>query len=233
MSSEYNKTTKDTIVHEKISAQAGTYTGSLLQNIASNHDLKAARQQNLLKSKSANSKKDLLSSNYSKMTASKWVLEGHSHHLGLSLVEEVQRAMKVKAERDEAKAKSQRDIMRKIHYDADAVRAKHDNQMNDVSKWTAKDITTVLKSYRMKVDAAIPTKKAELVNLFQQWKNRTITNYNGKVEVDLTIVDDSNEESEMEKTTGGQDCNENVTHAELVPDVNQNSFEVSSEKVAI
>ena len=65
------------------------------------------------------------------------------------------------------------------------------------------------------------------------FKKRGPTWDNGKVEVDLSIVDDSNEQGEMEKTTGGQDNNENVTHAKLVPDVNQNSFEVSSKQVAI
>ena len=229
MSSEFNQKTTDTIAHEKIAAKGGTYAGSLLEQIASNNDLRAARQRNLQKSKQGDFRKDMFSSKHRKITASRWVLEGHSHHLGLDLVHELQTAVNIKIEEDKQKAKAQCQTLQKIHLDTAAVWLKHANQTNDVQKWSAIDITTVLKAYSVKTDKPIPMKKGELVALFDQWQHRTITNYNGKVEVDLSM----NVDEEMEKETEEISSDENQTHAVLTPQVNQNSFDVTSDKVAI
>ena len=61
---------------------------------------------------------------------------------------------------------------------------------------------TVLKTYRTPSDHRLPTKKADAIALFSEWKDRPITTFNGKVTVDLTITDNENIEMKIDSNLG-------------------------------
>ena len=75
--------------------------------------------------------------------------------------------------------------------DAKLVREKHNDSTNNIAEWNVKDITKLLKTYRVKSDGKLPTKKQEVVDLFHKWKDRPTTKYNGRVTL-VDMVDESN-----------------------------------------
>ena len=73
--------------------------------------------------------------------------------------------------------------------EAEDVLSKHNNQTDNINSWNIKDITKILRTYRVKEDKPIPTKKSAVVDLYHNWKQRPLTKYNGKVVVDMTDED--------------------------------------------
>ncbi len=185
MSSEYSQRIADRYVAEKIQAAQGTYTGTLLSQLVSMKDLQAARQQNIEKKKMGDAHRDLVSKK--RLTASRLVLEHNTHHLGMHVLEEIKRKQTSMLNDEKEKKQKQEQKMQTILNDGDMIRLKHNSQTDNIAKWPAADIRTLLKTYRRKEDKPLPTKKNDLVSLFHQWKTRDITNFNGTTHVDLTV----------------------------------------------
>ena len=73
--------------------------------------------------------------------------------------------------------------------DGAAVLKKHNNSTATIKDWNITDITLLLRTYRRKEDKPIPKKKDALLRLFDEWKNRETTNYNGRVVINLLDAD--------------------------------------------
>ena len=66
---------------------------------------------------------------------------------------------------------------------------KHGGTADNINIQSAKDMTLFLHTYRTKNDKAIPVKKKEVVDLQNAQKHRKLATYSGRVNVDLTILD--------------------------------------------
>jgi hypothetical protein len=123
------------------------------------------------------------------MTAARYVYEHQTHHLGQSLVDKLNRVKDIKQEEVDTKKKENLRILKNILQEAKIVCSKHNNKTDDIDRWSVKDITKILRTYRVKDDKPIPSKKKDVVDLYHNWKERPITKYNGKVVVDMTDED--------------------------------------------
>ena len=92
-------------------------------------------------------------------------------------------------------------ILKKIMSDAKSCIEKHGRTADNIDKWSVKDITLLLCMYWTKKDNAIPTKKKEVLDLYNVWKHRKPTTYNGRVDVDLTMLLDEEEDMTGTSTT--------------------------------
>ena len=126
------------------------------------------------------------------MTASRLVLGHSTHHLGQTLVEQIRHVQSIKFEEYKVKNEENKDILKKIMQDGQSCVDKHGGTTDNIQKWNVKDITLLLRTYRRKQDKPLPTKKKELVDLYNSWKGRPKTNYNGRVDIDLTIDHEEN-----------------------------------------
>ena len=66
---------------------------------------------------------------------------------------------------------------------------KHGRTTDNINTWSAKDIILLLCAHRIKNNKAILAKKKEVVDLCNAWKHRKLATYNGRVDADLTMLD--------------------------------------------
>ena len=162
----------------------------LLAELASHEDLLAARKSNMqIHKKTEEEKKQALKNDKRKMTAARLVLQHQTHGLGLPLLDQVKavRALREK----EANVKKEENIKqyKKMIADGATVLKKHNNSTANIKDWNITDITLLLRTYRRQEDKPIPKKKDALLRLFDEWKNRETTNYNGRVVINLLDAD--------------------------------------------
>ena len=109
--------------------------------------------------------------------------------VGLPLLDQVKAVRALREE--EANVKKEENIKqyKKMIADGAAVLKKHNNSTATIKDWNITDITLLLRTYRRKEDKPIPKKKDALLRLFDEWKNRETTNYNGRVVINLLDAD--------------------------------------------
>ncbi len=112
-----------------------------------------------------------------KMTAASLINSGQTHVLGEPVFKYVQNKVSIK--REERDCKQNDDIMatRKVRRDADSAIVRNKGKV--LKKWTLQDLKLIIKPEKTKNDGAMPTKKADLVELY-----RTCMERQGRVLVD-------------------------------------------------
>ena len=227
MSPEFSQVTSDIQENrEQIQADQDTYSGSIIAQLVSQEDLPQARMQNVENKKRGALDKERLIKDKRKMTAARLMLEHNSYHLGQTLVDQLRHAQKMKLDEYIVKNEENNDILKKIMSDAKSCIEKHGGTADNIDKWSVKDITLLLRTYRTKKDSAIPTKKKEVLDLYNVWKHRKPTTYNGRVEIDLTML--LNEEEDM---TGTSTTEEQVVPVPPLPALEEVKVHVPSTAV--
>jgi hypothetical protein len=168
-----------------------------LKRIVRATELQEARKQIIEEKKEGGELKDRLK-NMTKLTAANLTAVGVSHTLGRALLDEVQdRVMKKEAEEKIRKEKADAAYL-KLCAAADKILAAAPNP----SSWNATQFKTVLKPLKRKEDKfAMPSKKDELIALYDKWQSRgrrkiQVRAGGGELLVEeLTLPDD--EESEQ------------------------------------
>jgi hypothetical protein len=198
ISPDHCQVISDTIDHEKLQARNGTFGGMLLAELASHEDLLAARKHNMeSKKKTEEEKKQAMKNDKKKMTAARLVLRHQTHGLGLPLLDQVKAVRALRQEEANVKKEENTKQYKKMIADGTAVLQKHNNSTVNIKDWNVADITLLLRTYRRKEDKPFPKKKDALLRLFEEWKNRPTTNYNGRVVINL--LDDGDDTGTVEE----------------------------------
>ena len=144
------------------------------------------------------------------MSAGKMVLKYGTHHLGKSILEQIQYAHACHTEAENKKTDVNRSVLSKFIDKAEQVKTKHNGGVpttDSINTWNCEEITHLLRTYRRKGEK-IPSTKKKLVDLFHQWKDRPITTWNGRAEViDLSGEDQVENTQAADPLVGVPDSN--------------------------
>jgi hypothetical protein len=176
------------------------YSATVLDRIVSKQDLQSSRSRGIENKKNA----DLLEVRISRMSrksAAQLALVGQTHTLGKTLFERVALDYaQIKQEKDRIKTKKEL-AYRTICIAADEVFKKNATK-KDYSLWSINDLRTVVKPVKVAEDGKLPTKKKEMLKLWNTIKHRVRAPFNETITPIVNVEDDADMPSNDASLTG-------------------------------